>query len=70
MSMEDHDEMMSTEENSYFVLQSSLEIISAESSGSKHEERAKRMMNLVLRSIFVYNCKWFLHAVKSYDMLP
>jgi hypothetical protein len=48
MRMEDHDEMMSTEENSYFVHQSSLKILSAESSDSKPEEQAKRMMNLAL----------------------
>jgi hypothetical protein len=40
-------------ENAWFVHQISLAILPAESSASKWEERAKGMMNLALRSIFV-----------------
>jgi hypothetical protein len=45
---------MPTERKSWFVRQSSLAILSAKSSGSKQEERAKGMMNFALRSIFVH----------------
>jgi hypothetical protein len=56
MSMENHDWIMSTEENSWFIHQSSLEILPVESSGSKQEEGAKEMMNLALLSIFIHTC--------------
>jgi hypothetical protein len=49
MNMENHDGMMSTEENSLFVHQSSLAIV--ESSSIKQEERSKEIMNLAVRSI-------------------
>jgi hypothetical protein len=68
--MDNHGRMKQTEKNSWFVHQSSLAILPAESSGSKQEERAKGIMNSALWSIFVHTCKWFLHAVKSYDMVP
>jgi hypothetical protein len=68
MNMENHDGMMSTEENSLFVHQSSLAIV--ESSSIKQEERSKEIMNLALRSIFVLICKWILHVVKSYYTGP
>jgi hypothetical protein len=44
-------------ENSWFIHQSSLEILPAESSSSKAEgscELVKEMMNLALHSLFVY----------------
>jgi hypothetical protein len=49
--MENHGGMMSTEENSRFVRQSSLASLPAEISGSNQEEWAKGMMNLALRGI-------------------
>jgi hypothetical protein len=58
--MENHGGMMLTEENSWYVHQSSLAILPAESSGSKQEEWAKGMMNLALQSIFVHTFKWFI----------
>jgi hypothetical protein len=59
-----HGGMMSTEENSSFVYQSSVVILPVESSGIKQEERAKRMMNLTLRNNFVYTRKWFFACRK------
>jgi hypothetical protein len=53
MSMENDGGMISTEEQSWFVHQRSLPILTAESSGSNQEERTKEIMNLALRSIFV-----------------
>jgi hypothetical protein len=52
------------------VHQSSLAILPAQSSNIKQEERAKEMMNLALRNIFVRTCKVisFLHSARSYDM--
>jgi hypothetical protein len=47
-------------ENSWFIHQSSLEILPAESSSSKAERSCKlvkEMMNLALHSIFVYTSK-------------
>jgi hypothetical protein len=41
-----------------------------QSSSIKPKERAKWIMNLALHNFFVRTCKWFLHAVKSYDMRP
>jgi hypothetical protein len=68
MSMERHGGMMSTRKNSCLVHQSSLAILPAESYGNKQQERAKGMINMALRSIFVHTCKWFFfHAIKSYD---
>jgi hypothetical protein len=55
--------------NSRFVHHSSL-AINQQSSGSKQEEREKGRLNLAFWSIFVHSCKWFLHAVKSYDTGP
>jgi hypothetical protein len=43
MSMGNDGGMMSTDENSWFVHQSALEILLAESTGSTQKERAKRM---------------------------
>jgi len=48
----------------------SVNYLYTQSSGSKQEERAKGVMNLALRSIFVHTCKWFLTCRKSYDMGP
>jgi hypothetical protein len=69
MSVGSHGGMMSTAEN-WFVYQSSLAILPAESSGTKQEKRAKGMMNLAFRRIFYGTCKWFVHAVISYDIGP
>jgi hypothetical protein len=52
MSMENHGGMMPTEINPLFFYQSSQEMLPADPSGSKEEERVKGMINLVLRSIF------------------
>jgi hypothetical protein len=70
INVENHGGVMSTGKNSWFVYQSSLAILPAESSGSGREERARGIMNLALISIFVHTCKCFLHAVKSQDRVP
>jgi hypothetical protein len=57
MIMQNHDGTMSTEEDSWIIYQTSLAILTAEWSGSRQEERAKEMVNLALRSIFVHTCK-------------
>jgi hypothetical protein len=54
MSMGNYGGMISREENSWFVHQSSLAILPADTSGSKQGDRAKEIMNLALRSIFVH----------------
>jgi hypothetical protein len=50
--------------NSWFVYQNSQAILPAESSRSKQEDRAKRMMNLTLWRIFLHTCKLFLTCRK------
>jgi hypothetical protein len=52
------------------VHQSSLAILPAQPSNVKQEERAKGIMNLDLRNIFVRtsNVISFLHSAKSYDI--
>jgi hypothetical protein len=68
MSCQNHGGTKSTEGNSWFVHQSSLAILPAESSGSKQEEWANR----------IWPCKVFLfilagnvlYAIKSYNMEP
>jgi hypothetical protein len=69
--------MMLTEENSWFIYQSSLATVPAESSGSKQEELVKGMMNLALQSVFIYTCEWFFmchkilwHGVSSFTSPP
>jgi hypothetical protein len=54
MNMEDHGVMISTEENSCFVHQSSLAVLPAESSSIKQEEGAKETINVALRSVFIH----------------
>jgi hypothetical protein len=62
MSKENHGEIMSTEKNSFFVYQSSQAILPADTSGSKLEEWAKGMLNLV--------CKVFLFILARDFYMP
>jgi hypothetical protein len=65
MSIEKHGEMMMPAgNNSCFVHQSPLAILSAESSGSKYEKWTEEVRVLPCKH-FVHTCKWFLPAVKS-----
>jgi hypothetical protein len=71
ISMENHGGMMmSKEENSWFVLQNSLEILPAETPGSKQEELAKGMRIQHCEVFLFILASVFLHTVKSYDMGP
>jgi hypothetical protein len=63
--MEKRGGMISIEENSLFVHQSSLTILPVESSSSKQEEREKEM-NFALRNAFVHTTQVIFYM--SYDM--
>jgi hypothetical protein len=60
MSMKNHGGMMLTEENNWFVQQSSQIILPAEPSGSKEAKRTKRMITLALWGSHLHTLKEFL----------
>jgi hypothetical protein len=64
-----HGGMISTEENSSFVHQSSLEILPVVI-WYQGGRTGKGINEFGLAEYFVHTCKWFLHAVKFYDMGP
>jgi hypothetical protein len=64
MSMQNHGGMMSTEEDSWFIYQSSLVILPAELSSRQSRELAKEIMYLALRSICIHTSKGFLTCLK------
>jgi hypothetical protein len=64
MSMEYHGGIMPTEETSWFVHQSSVAFLLIGITGSKQEERAKEMVNLASRSLFIHTCKWYFTCRK------
>jgi hypothetical protein len=68
MRMKKHDGIISTGENSRFVLQNFLPVLTIESSSSKGLETGEGN-EVSLRSIFVHTI-FFLHAVESNDMGP
>jgi hypothetical protein len=55
--MGNYGETMSTEENFYFVHQTSVSILPAESSDARQEALEKGMMNWAFQSIFVHTYK-------------
>jgi hypothetical protein len=69
--MENHGGMMmSTEENSWFVYQSSLAILPAESYGSRQEEWVKGIRILACKVFLFKLASYFLYALNSHDMGP
>jgi hypothetical protein len=62
MSMDKHGGIISTEENSRFVHQSSLAILAAESSDRKQEELAK--------GLIIWPCEVFLFITASDFYMP
>jgi hypothetical protein len=76
MSMDNHDGMMMSTEENWFVHQSFLAILPAESSGSKQEVWAKRMRNWSCE-VYLLICKWYFtickilrHGVFSFTSPP
>jgi hypothetical protein len=68
--MENHGGMMSTEENSSFIHQSSLAVLPEKLSGSKQEERVKGNNEFGPSNILFTLASDLTHAVKFYDMGP
>jgi hypothetical protein len=70
MNMKNHGEMMTSEEKDILIRPPELSSNPTSSHLVASGGMDERNKNLDFQNISVHNCKWFLHAVKSYDMGP